>query len=461
MNTPSQPTPERAAALAHQLALIAPRPKTMEATGLTPEMLGDLLLKHVLRAGPLTGIALSDRLGLSGPVIEPLLQYLRQEGHLHLQTHANFESGPRLALTERGRQRAQDSVQRCGYVGPAPVPLDTYVRTVELQSLPRQGMNREQTRRAMRGVIMADDLCDRLGVAMSSGRAIFIYGIAGSGKTYLASRLIRAVAGEVLVPHAIAVNDKIVRVFDSTQHHSVEQPDVNRQVLLSQGFDARFVPCKRPMIIVGGDLTMEMFDIQYDAATREYHAPLQVKSNNGVLVIDDLGRQRFLPQRLFDRWIVPLEHRIDYLSFGAYARFTTPCNAIVVFSTNLEPADVADEALLRRLAYKVSLGPLPIELYTRIWSAVCTELGVEFDRALLDFALTELYPASGRPLLACHPRDLVGMALDKAAYDQRGGELRAEDLRWAWDIYFLPSSDGLDSADAGSGKVVSYRKWNG
>jgi hypothetical protein len=170
-----------------------------------------------------------------------------------------------------------------------------------------------------------------------------------------------------------------------------------------------------------------------------------MKANGGVLVVDDLGRQRFLPQRLFDRWIVPLEQQVDHLAAGVDARFAVPCDAVIVFSTNLEPTDLADDAVLRRLGYKIELGPLSIDLYTRVWDAVCDEMHVAFDLKLLNYALTKLYPASGRPLLACHPRDLICMALDKAAYDERTGRFDVDDLRWAWSNYFL-SNEARGSA---------------
>jgi hypothetical protein len=184
-----------------------------------------------------------------------------------------------------------------------------------------------------------------------------------------------------------------------------------------------------------------MLDVQFNAAAAEYSAPLQMKANGGVLVIDDLGRQRFLPQRLFDRWIVPLEQQIDHLSAGVDARFTTPCDAITIFSTNLEPTELADDAVLRRLGYKIKLGPLPVDLYTRVWSSVCQEMRIAFDPKLLNYVLTKLYPASRRPLLACHPRDLICMSLDKAAYDERGGQFNINDLNWAWGNYFLSNDD--------------------
>ena len=402
-------------------------------------MLADLALKHLLRGGALTSAVLGERLGLVGPVLEPIVQFLRHEGRLQLQARASFDNEVRLSLTERGRQAAQDALNRCGYVGPAPVPLDIYTRVARAQTVPRRSLVRENVSCSFRDIIMADELRDRLGVALGSGRAIFIYGPAGSGKTYIATRLIAALPGEVLIPYSVAVSDKIVRVFDAAVHEQIDLVEGNRRLLLAQGYDARFALCDRPMIIVGGELTEDMLDVQFNPATVEYNAPLQMKANGGVLVVDDLGRQRFLPQRLFDRWIVPLEQQIDHLAAGADARFATPCDAVIVFSTNLEPTDLADDAVLRRLGYKIQLGSLSSDLYTRVWGAVCEDLQVTFDLRLLNYALTKLYPTSGRQLLACHPRDLIRMALDKAAYDERADRFEVDDLRWAWSNYFLPN----------------------
>ena len=428
-----------------RLSALAPRPASLEATGLAPEMLADLALKHLLRAGSLPNAALGDRLGVVGAVLEPVLQFLRQEGRIQLQASAGLEHAVRLSLTDRGRQGAQDALKRCGYVGPAPVALESYTRVTNGQSVARRSLCRDKVTRAFEDIIMSSDLCDRLGVAMASGRAIFIYGPAGSGKTYIASRLIAALSGEVLIPHAITVNDKVIRVFDAAVHERIDLLDGNRRLLLAHGYDARFALCERPMIIVGGEMTEDMLDVQFNAATAEFNAPLQMKANGGVLVIDDLGRQRFMPQRLFDRWTVPLEQRVDHLAAGADARFVVPCEAVTVFSTNLQPADLADDAVLRRLGYKIELGPLTIDLYTRVWDAVCDEMHVAFDLKLLNYTLTKLYPASGRPLLACHPRDLICMALDKAAYDERTGRFDVDDLRWAWSNYFL-SNEARGSA---------------
>jgi hypothetical protein len=450
MNTVNSAVADLIGPVLGRLAQLAPRPASLEATGLAPEMLADLVLKHLLRTGPLTSAALGERLGLAGPVLEPILQFLRQEARVHFQARGSFDKEVRLALTERGRRTGADALQNCGYVGPAPVPLETYERVVRAQTVPRRSLTREATRSSFSSIIIADELCDRLGVAMASGRAIVLYGPAGAGKTYIASRLIRALSGEVLIPHAVAVNDKIIRLFDAAVHERLEQFEGKRRLLLAQGFDARFALCERPLIIACGELTLEMLEVQFNAAIREHHAPLQMKANNGVLLIDDLGRQSFVPQRLFDRWLAPLEQHIDYLTAAADARFAVPFDVIIVFSTNREPAELADDAALRRLGYKIELGPLSVDLYTRVWAAVCADLKVPFEQELLNYALTELYPATGQSLLACHPRDLIAMALDRAAYDQRSGQFHAEDLRWAWENYFLPKLDCQERGEAAS-----------
>lgn len=442
MNVSASAVVDLIAPVLHRLAGIAPRPVSLEATGLSPELLADLTLKHLLRAGSLTSVVLGERLGLVGPVIEPIVQFLRQEGRLQLQVRASVDNEVRLTLTERGRQSALDALRVCGYAGPAPVPIEAYSHVVLGQTIPRRSLARAKVNHAFQDIIMAEDLCDRLGVALASGRAIFIYGPAGSGKTYIASRLIAALPGEVLIPYSVVVNGKIIRVFDAAVHEPIDLLGGNQRLLLAQGYDARFALCERPMIIVGGELTEDMLDVQFNSNTVEFSAPLQMKANGGVLVIDDLGRQRFLPQRLFDRWIVPLEQKVDYLNAGVEARFSTPCDAVIVFSTNLEPTELADDAVLRRLGYKIELRPLSVDLYFRVWTSVCDEMHVPFELGPLNYVLTKMYPGSKRPLLACHPRDLICMALDKASYDERGGQLEIDDLKWAWANYFLPIDDG-------------------
>ncbi len=436
-------TTDPPSAALQRLSMLAPRPATVEASGLSVEMLTSLVLKHLWSAGALAMAPLADRLGVLGGVLEPVVQFLRREALVQLQSRGVGDGDVRFALTDRGRQAAREALAKCGYVGPAPVPLSTYERVTRAQAVPRRSVSRERVAQCFDDVVMSPELRDRLGVAMTSGKAIFLYGPAGTGKTYIATRLIETLSGEVLIPHAIAVNDKIVRVFDRTVHEPVDRLDGQggHRVLIAQGFDARFALCKRPLVIIGGELTLEMLDVRYDPSTAEYHAPLQMKANGGVFVIDDLGRQAFLVQRIFDRWIVLLEHQVDHLAAGSDTVFEISCDPIVVFSTNLEPADLADDAILRRLGYKIKLGPMPVPLYAQIWERACAAMNVGFDRRVLDYALHHLYPQSDRPTLACHPRDLIRMALDKATYDERPAAFDIEDLRWAWTNYFVAEDD--------------------
>ena len=429
----------------HRLTALATRPVSLESSGLSAELLTALALRHLLRAGALSAQGLAERLGLLGSVVEPVMQFLRREALVQLQPRGAVDGEIRFALTDRGRQSAREALAQCGYVGPAPVPLATYARVTRAQSIPRRSLSRERMRECLGEVVMSQELRDRLGVAITSGRAIFIYGPAGTGKTFIASRLIEALSGEVLIPHAIAVNDKIVRVYDRTMHERVDVLDGSHRLLIAQSYDNRFMVCRRPMVVAGGELTMDMLDVRHDATNVEYHAPLQIKANGGVLLIDDLGRQAFLAQRIFDRWIVPLEQQIDHLAAGPDTVFETPCDPVMIFSTNMEPGDLADEAILRRLGYKIRLGPMPAALSGQIWERVCADMNVAFDRQVLDYALTHLYPQSDRQTLACHPRDLIRMAMDKAAYDERATGFDIEDLRWAWTNYFLPN-DGVDAA---------------
>ena len=438
-----QPITSASSSALQRLSALAPRPATLEASGLSVELVTSLVLKHLWSAGALATSALAERLGLTGAVLEPAVQFVRREALAQLQSRGAGENDLRFALTERGRQAAREALEKCGYVGPAPVPLATYARVTRAQAVPRRSVSRARAAQCFGDVVMSPELRDRLGVAMTSGKAIFLYGPPGTGKTYIATRLNETLSGEVLIPHAIAVNDKIVRVFDRSVHECVDRVEdhAGHRLLIAQGFDARFALCKRPLVIIGGELTLEMLDVRYDPSTVEYHAPLQMKANGGVFVIDDLGRQSFLVQRIFDRWIVLLEHQVDHLAAGSDTVFETPCDPIVIFSTNLDPTDLADEAILRRLGYKIKLGPMPAALYAQIWERACAAMNVGFDRRVLDYALTHLYPQSGRPTLACHPRDLIRMALDKATYDDRPASFDIEDLRWAWTNYFLADDD--------------------
>ena len=428
---------------------LAPRPTSLEDTGLSLTYLCDLVCKHLAEAGVLDLGALSKRVGLPGSLVEELLGQLRATSRVEVLGAIDGSPFLRFGLTNQGRLSASEASQRDGYVGPAPVPLSDYARIVEAQSGRHQPLTRERVHAAFDDTVINTALLDRLGPAVNSGRPLFIYGPAGTGKSFIARRLSRLLGPPVLVPHAIAVGDSAVRCLDPGVHHALTPADAG-SVMLQHGFDARYVLCERPTVIAGGELTVAMLDLQYDSAGRVYRAPLQLRANNGLLLLDDLGRQRSSPASLFNRWIIPLEERRDHLSLKSGQHFTVPFDLVLVLSTNLDPHQLADDAFLRRIGYKVPFEPATRDEYTAILWQECQRNGVHWDPALAEYLIDELHSAHDVPMLPCHPRDLLGLALDYCHY--HGGQgVDAQALSWAWDNYFVdPGATGHSHMASGA-----------
>jgi predicted ATPase with chaperone activity len=419
-----------------RLARLSPRPTTMAQTGLSLTFLADLLGKHLAQAGVLTTSQVIERMTLAGPIVEQILQFMRTEGRVEVRSRLGLDAELRFGLTDKGRIEATEALNRSGYVGPTPVPLADYCMLVRKQSVHGQKVTRQAVHQAFEGIVIADEVLDRLGPALNSRRAIFLYGHAGTGKTFTARRLASVLNGLVLVPHAVAVNETVVEVFDPLCHEQLAFSNPPLPTMLDQGFDPRYVPCERPIVLTGGELSADMLELHFDPATRTYAAPIQLKANNGFLLIDDLGRQRIEPTALFNRWIVPMDSQHDTLVTNRGYHFEVPFDLVLVFSTNLRPEDIADQAFLRRLGYKVELRPIQPDEYRQIWQRVCAERATGFDGGLVDYVIEQLHRRRNVPLLPCHPRDLLGMALDRTAYLGRG-KLDTDSLRWAWDCYFL------------------------
>jgi hypothetical protein len=419
---------------------IAPRPKTVAETGLGLSFLGDLLEKHLYEAGVLSLGPMIKRTGLAGPIIEDILNFLRREARVEVRARTTDEPGLRYALTERGRASAQASFDRGGYVGPAPVPLDVYTEVVRTQTARHRLVTRDRMLTAFAEVVLDQTILDRLGPALNSGKAVFVYGAAGTGKTYITQRLIRLLNDAALVPHALAVGDTVIQILDPAVHVPLLASEP-AQVLLDDGYDPRFVLCRRPLVMTGGELTADMLEVQFDPGTRRYQAPLQLKATNGMFILDDLGRQRVSPQVVLNRWIVPMEEGTDHLQLHTGQHFSVPFDLVLVFSTNLDPLELADDAFLRRIGYKICFTSLTVDQYHEIWKQVCALHAVDYDPAVCQVVIDTLHTPSGTPLLPCHPRDLIDMALDHSAYQGEMDELRIESLRWAWQNYFLNSNN--------------------
>ncbi len=427
-------SPESVSTSGSTLAL---RPRTLEDTGLSELYVADLISKHLFERGVLDLREITRCTALPGSQVERVFCFLRDEGRAEVR--GTTQGGLlRFALTDRGRVAAQEALGRDGYIGPAPVPLEQYTQMVGRQAMKSQGLSREQVRAAFEDITIRPEVLDQLGPAMHSGRAVFIHGDSGTGKTYIARKLSRLMLGGVLIPHAVLVADKAVRLYDPEVHENLGSQPSETSLFLDRGHDPRYELCKRPVVVVGGELTMDMLEVQFDTATRIHHAPAQLQANNGMLVIDDLGRQRMRPEELFNRWIVPMEEGQDFLSLASGQHFQVPFSVALVFSSNRHPMELADQAFLRRIGYKIRFQPLTPGEYRAIWQQECDRQEVAPSLALVDFMLDQLHGRHGVPLLPCHPRDLIGLAMDDLRY--RGlQELTEEALIRAWQNYFVES----------------------
>jgi energy-coupling factor transporter ATP-binding protein EcfA2 len=431
-----------------RLQKLAPRPVRTEDTGLRDTFIADMIARHLLVGGVLTMAELASRLALAGPIVESVLNFMRKEARVEVRGPAPGDPSQNLryTLTERGRSSAQDAMLRSGYVGPAPVPLDVYARIVRAQTIHDRSVTRQAMASAYGDAVVSDEILDQLGPSLNSGRAIFVYGPPGTGKTYLTRRMARVFPQSVLIPHAIAVNETVIGLYDPVIHHPQDTSLPNPNILLETGFDPRFVVCQRPVVVSGGELTADMLEVHYDADSRHFLAPLQLKANNGVFIIDDMGRQRVAPETVFNRWIVPLEEKQDFLSLGAGQHFCVPFDVALVFSTNLNPMELADEAFLRRIGYKIEFQYLQADDYRRIWQLFCTEHSISCDPDVVEYVIGELHTREGRPMAACHPRDLLSIAIDHAAYLGQPRRVTREHMDWAWKTYFISLQAGRAQA---------------
>lgn len=420
----------------HAAGLIPAQPRNAGDTGLNFLFQVELLVKVLFLRGQLRLVEIADHLKLSIGVLEPLLAFLRTERLCEVSRSSGTDTSTSYTLTDLGRLRAEDFLQKSQYAGPAPVSLEAYVQQVQQQSVSNMVVTHENIVKAFEGIVIQENILKQFGAAMNSGRAIFVYGPAGSGKSFISEHLVGLLSGDVAVPYAVVVDDAIIQVFDPLVHRPVPQAEANTCLDGRRASDPRWVRCHRPVVITGGELTLSMLDLDFDTSTRFYQAPPQVKANNGLLIIDDLGRQLTPVLSLLNRWIVPLDRHVDYLALHTGKKFMLPFDVIVVFSTNMPPRQLADEAFLRRLGYKIYVGELEEQDYRDIAKQVCAEMDVPFSEAGLDYLLQELHYKDGKPLFACIPRDIIGQVRDIARYSSKQPEMTPEFLDWAWNNYF-------------------------
>ncbi len=431
--------PSRAAPPAEP-SFIPPVPRTLEETGLSLALLSDLALKILYNAGLLTGGQVAERLRLPYTgVVEEILDFLKREQLVEVQGARGMgEQAYQYVLTARGRDRAREALDRSQYAGPAPVPLSAYSLAVRRQSHRGTRVTPRVMRQTLSHLVLNDRVFHRIGPAINSGTSIFLYGPPGNGKTSIAEAIGRRVfSGAIYIPYAIEVGGFIIKIFDEVNHEPLPNHRTGQTGTLKVPADARWIPIRRPFIVSGGELTLEMLDLIWNEVSRYYEAPLQLKANGGVFLIDDFGRQQVRPRDLLNRWIVPLEKGVDYLTLHTGQKFEIPFEVLIIFSTNLNPRDLVDEAFMRRIRHKIEVpDPSPAE-FREIFRRECQARGIPYDEQALVYLLQEWYIKRRRPLRSVHARDLLAHIQDIAMYFNVSPMLNKELIDRACEAYFV------------------------
>jgi predicted ATPase with chaperone activity len=418
--------------ISETMRFVGRQPETALETRIPINLLEGLALKILYLAGELSLTELGRRMQLPPSVIHEIFEHIRKAQFVEVVGMAGGIH--RIVTTSKGQAEAHGILSRDMYSGPAPVSLAAYVEVIRAQSVSNFEVHRPDLQKAFENLVVSDHLLDQLGAALVSGQSIILYGPTGTGKTLIAETLPRIYKDSVWIPYAVEIQGQIVTVFDPLVHMS-------REEIMPADCDRRWVLCRRPRVMVGGELTMELLDLQFNPALGYYSAPLQMKANNGILIIDDFGRQRIKPAELLNRWIVPLDRRIDFLTLAGGNKFEIPFDLIVAFSTNLNPASLADEAFMRRIQTKIRVTYVTEEQFHEISRRVCAHEGLVYDAAVVD-GYIKILAGLHQPLRACYPRDIIQHICWKAKYEGKQPLLTLDLIREACDSYFLrPGSD--------------------
>lgn len=406
-------------------AYCPPVPETLADLDLPHALVVDLVMRRTYTSGQSTLQGLSQVLRLSPILMEAVFRELRSQQLVEVKGMSGNDYN--FVLTQAGRSLASERFQICHYAGAAPVSLRQYTKATKIQAA-KVRIDRRSLRQALSDLVLTDQLLDQLGPAIISQSSIFLYGPTGSGKTSLAERMLRVYQDAVLVPYAVEVDGQVIQLYDPVVHEALEVSDPE--------IDQRWVLCRRPCVVVGGELTPNMLELRLDEATGIYAAPTQMKANNGVLVVDDFGRQLMSPRELLNRWIVPLDRRVDYLSLRYGVKFQIPFESMVIFATNLDPRELADEAFLRRLRNKVYVEAVEAQYFDEIFRRVASARNIPYEPDSAEYLRKLCYREGSMELRACYPADICNILVSIANYEGRPARMSKADLERAVALYF-------------------------
>ena len=441
-------------ALRRAMQLAPAEPRNLAETGLSERFLLNLLLKVMFVRALETPSELAEAVRLPAGILEPVLRFARENGLVTVvgSTGNGMLVELRHELTSEGRRQAVDQLGRSQYAGPAPVSMASYIWQIERQHITNERVARSSLAAMLAHLVLPESLVEELGPAVNSARAMLLYGPPGSGKTSIAEAMGRSFKDKVYIPHAIELDGQVITVFDPALHVPAEPSHYGRDKdvqapLLRESIDARWVLCRRPTVMAGGELQLQMLDLRFSTETGVYEAPLQIKAMNGIFIIDDFGRQRADPRALLNRWILPLDKRFDFLQLHTGLKFRVPFDVLIVFSTNLAPEDLMDEAFLRRIPYKIHVGAPSAEQYAEIFRRACEANGIEIPRALLASLLRDFYAKNHQPLGSYHPAFLIDRVMDACRYRGTTPVLDERELRLAWRNLFVQRTEGAGSGN--------------
>jgi DNA-binding MarR family transcriptional regulator len=439
--SPIAPRPFAVAEPEEEPSLVPPVPASLEEAGLSHSLIEQLAFKFLYFRGEMLGRDLATAMGFKFSVIEDLIESMKRQHLMQVKRSLGLgNSSSVIALTEAGRNLTREYLENNQYTGPAPVPLFQYNWFVRRQRRNAGWLTPEALRNAYRKMVVTPKILAEIGPAVGSGNSFLIYGQPGNGKTFLAEALAGIDDSHIFIPHAIECQGQIVQLFDPIYHQTIDD-DREQSTIFEPTHDGRWIKCRRPFITTGGELTMPMLDLNYNETSKVYDAPYQLKANNGIYLIDDFGRQRCTPAEVLNRWIVPMERRVDYLTFRTGGKMTVPFEAFLVFSTNLKPAQLGDEAFLRRIQYKMLLRSPDAREFSRIFENFCNSRELPFDRMLLGRFVEKHYSATGKAFRRCHPRDVLSHAIDLIHFEQLPFELTDQLLDRAFESCFTQDDE--------------------